>query len=289
MNRISYDYQEYDLERNDVALYLSCTKIKDSQPEDNILLIHGVTYSSHEFAVDYLDYSLVKRLADDGYGVWLMDIAGFGRSQALDDGFRPDSDYAAKDIAAGVERICELTEQDKINLLGWSWGTLTSSRFAADHPERLNKLILYAPIISGLGQAEVNEAFHHNSWEHAAEDFQRDPDGSINYELVEPLVVELLCSNCWHYDGEYSPNGGRKDLLVARDQILIDLDKITVPTLIIYGDRDPYLNYDLIDKALEQLPSGSRKEMITGASHVAILEKPYYKDFQNRILRFLHD
>jgi pimeloyl-ACP methyl ester carboxylesterase len=74
---------------------------------------------------------------------------------------------------------------------------------------------------------------------------------------------------------------------VDESQTLIDLDRITVPTLVICGDCDPYLNYDLVYSALEHLPEGSALEVIPGASHVAYIEKPYHKDFHERLIGFL--
>ena len=284
----SYSYTEYPLERNGIDLHLDRMAVAETEPEQNILLIHGVTYSSHEFDIDYEDYSLVRFLAREGYAVWRLDIAGFGQSEEVEDGFLPDSDYAAEDIHAAVEKICEVSGQDKIDLLGWSWGTVTTSRFVAAYPEHIGRLVLYAPILSGVGEMEVSEPFHHNTWEHAADDFQKNDDGSFNYEIADPVVIGLLCSSSWHYDKESSPNGGRRDLCVDKDQTLIDLKKIAVPTLVICGDQDPYLDYDRVNAVLDDLPDGSVLEVIKGASHVAFIEKPYYHDFQNRLVQFLN-
>ena len=55
---ITYTYAEHPLERNGIALHLDCMKVGDNAMERNILLIHGVTYSSHEFDVVYEDYRL---------------------------------------------------------------------------------------------------------------------------------------------------------------------------------------------------------------------------------------
>ncbi len=71
--------------------------------------------------------------------------------------------------------------------------------------------------------------------------------------------------------------------------MLIDLQKISTPTLVICGDRDPYLNLSLVNRCLDDLPDGSVLEVIPGGSHVVFLEKPWYHDFQERLLRFLHD
>ena len=184
--------------------------LEGTQPEKSILLIHGVTYSSHEFDIDYEDYSLVRFLAREGYAVWRLDIAGFGQSGEVEDGFLPDSDYAAEDINAAVEKIVQVMGQNQVDLLGWSWGTVTASRFAASHSEHLDK---------------------------------------------------------------------------ARS--LIDLEKITVPTLVICGDTDPYLNYDLVNAVLDHLPEGSELDVLEGGSHVVFIEKPYYREFQDKIIEYL--
>lgn len=285
---VQYSYTEYPLNRNGINLHLDCLALEGTQPEKQILLVHGVTYSSAEFDIDYQDYSLVRQLAKQGYAVWRLDVAGFGRSDEVEDGFMVDSDYAAEDINAAVNMIVKESGEDKIDVLGWSWGSVTTSRFAAKYPEHLKRLILYAPILSGIGYIEVNEPFHRNSWEHAADDFQRDGSGSFDLEIVDPIVIEVFCSRCWHYDGESSPNGGRRDICVPEFEQLIDLSAIRVPILIICGDNDPYINYDLLEKSVEILPEGSVLEMISGASHMAYVEKSYYHDFQQRLMNFLN-
>ena len=200
-----------------------------------------------------------------------------------------DSDYAAEDIHAAMGKIIRETGLERIDLLGWSWGTVAVSRFAAMHPEMIDRLILYAPILCGIGDYEVTEPFHHNTWEHAADDFQRCPDGSFDESVTDPAILEWFCSGCWHYDGESSPNGGRRDICVDPSNLLIALTKISTPTLVICGDQDPYLNYDLVNRCLDDLPDGSVLEMTPGGSHVVFLEKPWYHDFQERLLRFLQD
>ena len=42
-----------------------------------------------------------------------------------------------------------------------------------------------------------------------------------------------------------------------------------------------------MNAVLDDLPAGSELEVIEGASHVAFIEKPYYRDFKDRLIRFL--
>ena len=275
------------LEHEGFSLHLSRSEIPQAMPDRDILLIHGVTYSSHEFDIRYQDYSLVRALAQAGYSVWRLDIAGYGRSAAVQDGFLPDSDFAAEEIAAAVSRIVRETGREHIDLLGWSWGTVTVGRFAVKHPEHLRKVVLYAPILCGLGYEEVSEPFHRNTWEHAADDFQKMPDGNPDPAIADPILVEMWCSSCWHYDGDFSPNGGRRDICVDPSVKLINIKGLRTPTLVICGDKDPYLVNDLVRACPEDMPAGSALEVIPGGSHVVFVEKPYYRDFQARLLRFL--
>jgi pimeloyl-ACP methyl ester carboxylesterase len=279
----------FPLERNGVQLHLARYQTDEEGEKSEkkpLLMVHGLTYSSHEFDVDYEDYSLVRFFANNGYSVWLLDIAGYGSSQKVEDGFVPNSDYAAEDIAAAAKVITDTSKTAKLDVLGWSWGTVTGGRFAAKYPDLVGKLVLYAPIVAGLAAIEVTEAYHANTWEHAASDFQVKADKSIDYDIVELAVADTFLSNCWRYDGAGSPNGGRRDLLVAPTERLIPTAGIKAPTLLIVGDKDPYVTTALCEEALKTLADGNLK-VLEGASHAMMMEKPYYKTFRESVLEFL--
>ena len=274
--------ETYPLERNGIKLHLESFTGSEGEP---LLLVHGLTYSSHEFDVNYGDYSLARFFANNGFKVWLLDIAGYGSSQEVTDGFMPDSDYAAEDIACAVKFILEKSGRKSLDVLGWSWGTVTSGRFAAKYPGLVKKLVLYAPIVAGLADVQVENPFNHNTWLHAAGDFQVKADKTIDYEIVEPEVADTFLSNCWRYDKDSSPNGGRKDLLVSPEKRLIPTAGLNMPVL---GSKDDYVSPELCKEAFDSLPDkNSRLEIISGAAHAMMMEKPYYKIFRNKVLDFL--
>ena len=97
----NFSYNEYPLERAGISLHLDRTAKDGREPEKNILLIHGVTYSSHEFDINYKDYSLVRFLTGEGYAVWRLDIAGFGQSEEVDE-HCPRSDMYVVSKLAGT-------------------------------------------------------------------------------------------------------------------------------------------------------------------------------------------
>ncbi|GHU71595.1 hypothetical protein FACS1894184_18630 [Clostridia bacterium] len=275
------------LERNGISLHL--TKYTTDLTGSPILLVHGLTFSSHEFDVDVDDYSLARYLANNGYVVYTLDIAGYGDSGDVEDGFTPNSDYAADDISAAVDKINEENGTAKIDVLGWSWGTVTSSRFAAKYPDKINKLVLYAPILYGFGYpaGTVTSAFNQTTYTGAAEDFQMTDDNQIDHSITDELVALTYISNCWLYD-PISPNGGRKDLLeTPADTLLIPISEVKCPTLLIFGDKDPYMNVDVAVADGALFPEGSETIVVPGAAHPMMMEKPYYKIFREDVTAFL--
>ena len=290
--------KQHPLQRKNIDLFLqqSTNEVcaaSQSNTATPILLLHGLTYSSHEFDVQHENYSLVNTLLRECKTVWSLDIAGYGRSAPVSDGFQPDTNYAADDIRAAVQHITSLTDQtNEIDLLGWSWGTNTATRYIENYPDDhdVRRMVLYAPLINAFdGNPAELDAFHANNWDHAASDFQVDADGNIDYTIAEPPVVHELLSNCWRYDQNSSPNGGRRDLLAGSDVQLFDPSQLDVPVLMIGGSEDPLLYLDLLKKGFDQLPrrDESKLVIIEGASHIMMLEKACHEQFQDAVVDFL--
>lgn len=284
-----WETTEFPLERNGLRLHVQRTEYQENTNAKPLLLVHGLTYSSHEFDIEYQDYSVVRFFARMGYSVWTLDIAGYGRSEKPADGFTVTSAYAAEDIAAAAECIRQHSGHNKLHVLGWSWGTVTSATFAEKHPDYVEKLFLYAPILTGLGERAVTVPFQTTSWEHAADDFQKLPDGSIDYSIVEPAVAAVFLAHCWRYDGEGSPNGGRRDLLVASQERLINATALRMPVLLITGDQDAYVDLAVAKDTMRHLPSGSQLVILQGGGHAMMMEKPLYATFRHNVLHFLSE
>ena len=82
-------------------------------------------------------------------------------------------------------------------------------------------------------------------------------------------------------------NAAVEKIVKISGQSRIDLERISSPTLILYGNQDHYMDLDLLGSALESLPEGSELHMVEGGSHILIYERPFYQEFQNRIVGFL--
>lgn len=80
-------------------------------------------------------------LAEDGYDIYLYDQIGSGHSDRLADIEAYTVDRHKSDLAAIIQNI----SAEKVILIGQSWGAILATLFVADHPEKVNKLILTGP------------------------------------------------------------------------------------------------------------------------------------------------
>ena len=141
-----------------IELYVRNKRPADmkSFPAEKVLLyVHGATYPSETaFDLELNGFSWMDYIARRGYDVYLLDLRGYGRSTrppemdqpAKDNAPIVNTETAVRDIEAVVEHILQRRGIEKLNLLGWSWGTTTMGSYAAQNPQRVNKLVLYAPL-----------------------------------------------------------------------------------------------------------------------------------------------
>jgi len=123
--------------------------------EKTVLFVHGATYPS-ESAFDLrLDgVSWMDDLAWAGYDVWLVDVRGYGRSTrppAMDQPPQANPPFATteeavRDVGAAVDYILQARGIPRLNLIGWSWGTVTMAWYTAQNNAKVEKLVLYAPV-----------------------------------------------------------------------------------------------------------------------------------------------
>jgi pimeloyl-ACP methyl ester carboxylesterase len=119
-----------------------------------VLFVHGATYPAETaFDLQLNGLSWMDYIAQHGYDVYLVDVRGYGRSTRPPQMDQPadrnepfgGSATAVKDVAAAVEFIRKRRGVDKIDLLGWSWGTTLMGWYTAQNNDKVNKLVLYAP------------------------------------------------------------------------------------------------------------------------------------------------
>src|SRR4051812_9444782 len=140
-----------------------------------VLFVHGAgTPAEVSFDVPYQDYSWMAYLAAAGFDVFAMDTTGYGRSTrppAMNDPCNLSDTQQAlfvprllaapcpppyphqlttiasdwNDIGAAVDYVRALRRVERVSLIAWSLGGPRSAGYAAEHADKVDKLVLLAP------------------------------------------------------------------------------------------------------------------------------------------------
>jgi len=275
------------------------------------LFIHGAgTPAEVAFDVPYQDYSWMAYLAQAGYDVFSMDMTGYGRSTrpaAMNDpcnlareqqaAFIPGlisapcvASYAHQmttlasdwhDIDAVVDRVRALRHVEKVNVLAWSLGGPRSAGYAAQHPDKVAKLVLLAPAYNRAAQAEApaqvpanGAAMNTQSRDEFIANWDRQVGCADQYEGAtrDSVWSEMISSDTvgatWGSGVRRAPQvttWGWTAAVVAKTQ---------VPTLMVSGAHDKQVNPDRVRELYTDL--GSPKKVFVDlacSSHNAMWEK----------------
>jgi pimeloyl-ACP methyl ester carboxylesterase len=122
--------------------------------ERTVVFLHGATYpASTTFDLQLDGMSWMDYIARRGFDVYLFDLPGYGastRPAAMNQPANASEPVeitadAVRDAAAVVDWVLTRRHLDKLNMIGWSWGTAIAGGFAGEQPMKVNRLVLYAP------------------------------------------------------------------------------------------------------------------------------------------------
>jgi pimeloyl-ACP methyl ester carboxylesterase len=119
-----------------------------------VIYVHGSTYpaeTAFDLALDGLSW--MDHIASRGFDVYLLDVRGYSRSTRPKEMDQPaeanepivTTEVARRDVGAVVDHVLQRRGIQKVNLLGWSWGTTIMASYTAENPDKVERLILYAP------------------------------------------------------------------------------------------------------------------------------------------------
>ena len=128
-------------------------------PGRTLLFVHGATYpASSAFDLVLDGVSWMDYIASRGFDVYLLDLRGYGRSTRPKEMVqKPEAnppivrgDVAVGDIGTVVDFILKRRGIPRLNLMGWSWGTTLMATYTTGHDEKVERLMLYAPVSFAL-------------------------------------------------------------------------------------------------------------------------------------------
>ncbi len=278
------------------------------RPGRTVLFVHGATYPSHTaFDLKLDGMSWMDYIAARGYDVWLLDLPGYGKSTRPKEMSEPANanpplmrgETAVADIGAVVDTILARRHLARLDLLAWSWGTMLMARYAADHADKVERLVLYAPIWMRQtivpfqpGQPQA-AAYRSVPRDQALQRWLNGVPEDKKASLIPAGWFNAWADATWATDPEgakttpptlRAPNGSLQDGTEywGAGKQFFDPTKITAPTLLIDAewDRDapPYMAQSLFP-LLVNAPNKRYVELAEG-THTIIMEKNRLKLFE---------
>jgi pimeloyl-ACP methyl ester carboxylesterase len=272
-----------------------------------VLLLHGATLGACVFDLGKPGYSLMATLASAGRAVYAVDIRGYGASRRgtiVDEELNGHAPFpriadAVSDIGAAVNEILSRERADAVDLVGFSWGSVSAARYAAQHPEHIARLVLYAPLYGEVNPTWLERIAdpHDRSRLRAGVGAYRfmtliDLTHRWNSEITaadksiyrEPGVVEAAFDAMAAHDAETRsgglpayrcPSGALADLVdIFNGRPLYDARRLTMPTLLVRGAEDTTSTDTDTRRLLAAIPSPAKRyAIIAPGSHFLLLER----------------
>jgi pimeloyl-ACP methyl ester carboxylesterase len=215
-----------------------------------LVMLHGASSSGRE------DFAAQLPLYGQAFRCYLPDARGHATTRwDAADGFRYE--WLVEDLAGFVDAL----HLGTFHLLGFSMGAATALGFAVRYPERLRTLVLVGISPEREPRASVARRLfdperilrHDPAW--AAELSRRhDPvQGEGAWQRLLPAVANDV--------GAHEPHGP------------VELRRIDAPTLIVAGDRDPFVPVDQAWRLRRQLPD-ARLFIAPECGHEVMLRRP---------------
>jgi pimeloyl-ACP methyl ester carboxylesterase len=271
-----------------------------ARPDRTVLFVHGATYPAHTaFDLPLGGLSWMDYIAARGFDVWCMDLRGYGRSTRPPEMSQPASasppivrgETAVQDIAAVAEFVRQRRGVPKLVHMGWSWGTVLTGRFAADNPELVERVVLYAPVWLRQTPSLTDDgrplgAYRSVTQAQAKQRWLTGVPEDKQAALIPPGWFEQWASATWATDPEAmgqnppalrAPNGvvqdGREYWSAGRP--FYDPARITAPTLLVLAEWDhdtpPHMAATLFP-LLKNSP-GKRLVMLAEGTHTICMER----------------
>lgn len=264
-------------------------------PERILLMVHGATFPSETgFDLDLPGGSWMEHVARRGFDVYFVDVRGYGRSTRPAAMNQPpansppfaDTRDAVRDISAATDFILKRRSVQRIDLLGWSWGTTTMAGFAAENPSKVERLVLYAPVWYLPSAPPFTGAYRTTT----GDQLRPNRGRGIPPEKLEEISPVAWFDKWWSAilatDPEgakqnppalRSPNGVMKDFadVWSQGKSTFDPGAIRSPTLLIGGEWDGITPPAMAQELFKRLTAAKYKRlvMLSEGSHSISIEK----------------
>ncbi len=212
-----------------------------------------------------------------------------GRGNGLSD--RDVADISQDGFVRDLDAVIDTLDADRFALLGLSQGAAAAVTFAARHPNRVSRLVLYGAYAQGRNRRGSSEdvttaqavlAMMQQGWGHADSAFMRAFSSLYLPNASREQVKSFADMQRLSTSGEIATR-----LRIACDDIdIIDLlPKIKVPTLVVHARHDQVAPLEQGRLIAAQIP-GAKFVTIDSENHVPVPTDPVWETLMSEIEAF---
>lgn len=211
-------------------------------------------------------------LQEKGIEVLILDLPGFGFTPS------PPKPWGRDDYLNWIFQQIKEKNWQKFNLLGHSFGGGLAVKMAAENPNLIEKLILISPAIIKRKSLKTYLFY----W------FAYFGKKIFSLPLLEKLqpqaqwfIYKLAGTSDYYLADRIMKETMKK---IAKENLEIILEKVKVPTLILWGKRDDVLPLKDAYKIKEKIKN-SKLKILPRSKHSPHREEP--EELAERIIKFL--
>lgn len=220
-----------------------------------LLLVHGLGARGEDWS------KLLPALAASGFHIYAPDLPGYGRSS------RPkDASYSITMEENAVVAFAQAVHLPHAFVGGWSMGGWVAMKMALDHPEMVDRLVVYDSAGVYFPADFGTELFVPSDAPGVARLMKvLSPHPRPMPEFVMRAVLRKIAENGWVVSRSMAAMTNGHELLDFR---LSDLHQ---PTLVVWGSADHLIPLAVGRRMHEGIPNSSLS-IIEGCGHLAPLE-----------------
>ncbi len=240
-----------------------------TNPTGVIVLLHGRTWSAlpdFDLQVPGERLSVMQAFVRRGYTVYALDARGYGATPRDSSGWLTPS-RAARDVQTVLRAVARRHPRlPAPTLVGWSYGSMVAHLAAQQEPSLASAVVLFGyprdpdamipatPDTGAPPRVRTTAAA-------AASDFIIP--GAISQRAIDAYVAASLAAD-----------PVRSDWRALHEWNDLAAERLTLPTLLLHGEKDPYTPIPAQAKTFARLGSPDRQWIIlAGGDHAALLER----------------
>lgn len=217
-----------------------------------LVLVHGLGARDEDWA------PMLKRLKRAGFHVYAPDLLGYGRSPKP-----PNGDYSMAGEAKFVDDFIQSIGLQRTDLGGWSMGGWIALKVALDHPDLIDRVVVYDSAGLRFDLPYPTSIFHPQN----TADVQRlftlmDPEQRPMPVFVRRDLLRAMQAHQWVVDRNMASMMTGKELLDSQ------LPSLREPLLIVWGSDD-HLIPVAVAQHMHALVPDSELDILEGCGHLA--------------------